>query len=142
MTGIVPSAIRNVRRNPIAACIASLFAFSTPAMAGAILPVTSCADSGADSLREVISNAASGDTVDLSGLTGANACANSKISLTSGEIPIKQDDLTIKGPGAANLAIDGSGLPSGPGDYRLFHHYGMDGHDGETTILVVWVATG
>jgi len=127
MTGIVPSAIRNVRRNPIAACIASLFAFSTPAMAGAILPVTSCADSGADSLREVISNAASGDTVDLSGLTGANACANSKISLTSGEIPIKQDDLTIKGPGAANLAIDGSGLPSGPGDYRLFHHYGMGG---------------
>jgi len=123
MTQAVLSVIQAARRKPLAACIASLFALSAPAaMAGAILPVTSCDDSGPDTLREVISNAASGDTVDLSGLTGA--CANSKISLSSGEIPVKQDDLTIKGPGAANLAIDGSGMPGGPGDYRLFNHSG------------------
>lgn len=122
MTGTALSVSQVARRNPLAACIASLFALSAPAaMAGANLPVTSCDDSGPDTLREVISNAASGDTVDLSGLL---ACASSRISLTSGEIPVKQDDLTIKGPGAANLAIDGSGMPSGPGDYRLFNHSG------------------
>jgi len=125
MTDVVLSVTGTARRNPLAACIASLFALSTPAaIAGVNLPVTSCDDSGPNTLREVISNAASGDTVDLSGLTGMAACANSRISLSSGEIPVKQDDLTIKGPGSANLAIDGSNMPGGPGDYRLFNHSG------------------
>ena len=117
-------AIRSARRNPLATCIASLFALSGPVMAASILPVTSCDDSGTGTLREVVGNAASGDTVDLSGLTGMSACVNSRISLSSGEIPVKQDELTIKGPGASTLAIDGSAMPSGPGDYRLFNHSG------------------
>ena len=41
---------------------------------------------------------------------------------------------------APNISADESLSPSE--EEQLFHHYGMDGHDGETTILVVWVATG
>ena len=41
---------------------------------------------------------------------------------------------------APNIRADESLSPSE--EEQLFHHYGMDGHDGETTILVVWVATG
>lgn len=41
---------------------------------------------------------------------------------------------------APHISADNSLSPSE--EEQLFHHYGMDGHDGETTILVVWVATG
>jgi sporulation protein YlmC with PRC-barrel domain len=41
---------------------------------------------------------------------------------------------------APNISADESLSPSE--EEQLFHHYGMDGHDGTTTILVVWVATG
>src|SRR6476659_2280162 len=41
---------------------------------------------------------------------------------------------------APNISADESLTPSE--EEQLFHHYGMDGHDGTTTILVVWVATG
>lgn len=73
----------------------------TPA---ATLAVDSCADDGsAGTLRNVVAVAASGDTVDLRQL----AC--STITLTQGEIAIAQDDLTLSGPGAANLRISGGG---------------------------------
>jgi hypothetical protein len=79
-------------------------------------------------LRYAIANAAtSGDTVSLTGLTGLNACAGSTISITTGEIFIDKESLTIIGPGASNLAIDGSGLysgPSGPYNSRVFTHTG------------------
>ena len=68
----------------------------------ASIAVSNCNDSGAGSLRDAIGAAASGDTVDLSALT----C--STITLTSGAIAITQNDLDIQGPGANNLAIDGS----------------------------------
>jgi hypothetical protein len=78
----------------------------------ATLVVTNCDDSGAGSLRDTIASAASGDTVDLSQLI----C--STITLTSTYITVLQDDLTITGPGATSLAIDGGGaLP-------LFAAYG------------------
>ena len=76
------------------------------------LEVTNCDDAGSGSLRDTIASAVSGDTVDLSQLT----C--STITLTSSYISVPQDDLTIIGPGATSLAIDGGGtLP-------LFDHYG------------------
>jgi hypothetical protein len=63
------------------------------------LPVTSCADSGTGSLRQVVHDATSLDTVDLSKLT----C--SQISLTTGAIAVGQDSLSIIGPGAEKLTL-------------------------------------
>ena len=74
------------------------------------LPVTSCADDGsADTLRSVIASASEGDVVDLSALD----C--SSITLTRGLIDLSVlgdhhiNDLSIFGPGAAALTIDGNG---------------------------------
>jgi len=74
------------------------------------LPVTSCADDGsAGTLRSVIASASEGDVVDL----GALDC--SSITLTQGLIdlsvlgPHHINDLSIVGPGAAALTIDGNG---------------------------------
>ncbi len=69
----------------------------------ATLSVTSTADSGAGSLRDVVAAAAPGDTVTFA-VTGT-------IALTSGEITIPVD-LAITGPGASQLAIDGGGSSS------------------------------
>ncbi|KAB2897268.1 MAG: hypothetical protein F9K31_12095 [Dokdonella sp.] len=79
---------------------------------GALLPVTHCADDGSTgSLREVVANAASGDTVDLSALT----C--SSITLTQGAISTDLDSLTLRGPDSP-LVIDGGGITS------VLTHYG------------------
>jgi hypothetical protein len=74
------------------------------------LPVTSCADDGsAGTLRSVIASASEGDVVDLSALD----C--SSITLTRGLIDLSVlgdhhiNDLSIVGPGAAALTIDGNG---------------------------------
>jgi hypothetical protein len=84
----------------------------SPMPSAATLPVTSCADDGsAGTLRSVVAGAASGDTVDLSQLS----C--STITLTQGEITVAQDDLTLSGPGAANLSISG-----GDASGVLAHH--------------------
>ena len=78
-----------------------------------MLPVTSCADdSGLGTLRHVVLTAVSGDTVDLSALT----CGT--ITLQSGAIHVDVDDLTVQGPGAAMLAIDGNAAD------RVFTHSG------------------
>ncbi len=69
-----------------------------PAMA-ATITVTNTDDSGAGSLREAITNAAPGDTINFS-VTGT-------ITLTSGQLLISKD-LTISGPGADSLAISGN----------------------------------
>jgi hypothetical protein len=58
-------------------------------------------DDGLGSLRQAVSDCASGDIVTFSnGLTGA-------ITLTSGEVAIG-NDITILGPGANTLAVDGN----------------------------------
>src|SRR3954470_7220644 len=94
------------RRRPIALCVASLFGFAAPlsALAASTWTVTNCGDGDtgdiptkSGSLRFGVANAASGDTVDLSGLTN---CPSSKISLATGEIVVAQQSLTLKGPGA------------------------------------------
>jgi hypothetical protein len=77
--------------------------------------VTSCADDGAGSLREVVAASASGDTVDL----GELACAS--ITLQTGAIAVRLDSLTLVGPDSRSLAIDGNHLD------RVFLHYGAGG---------------
>lgn len=100
-------------RKSLVACIALGLAASVPAATAAVLPVTSCADDGSPgTLRGVIATAASGDTVDLAALD----CA--AIHLTSGEIGIPVDNLTIAGPGRDALAIDAAGAS------RVFLHNG------------------
>lgn len=70
---------------------------------GSVLKVTSCADDGGSgTLREVVAQAVSGDTVDLTDLT----C--SVVTLATGVISTDVDDLTIRGPGADALTIDGA----------------------------------
>lgn len=70
---------------------------------GQVLPVTSCADDGPGSLRAVVTVAADHDRVDLRALN----C--SAITLSTGAIVVHAKNLTLQGPGAARLAIDGDG---------------------------------
>lgn len=128
------------RRRPLAVCIASLFTLATPAAMATNRPVTSCLDDdGAGTLRSVIAapSTVSGDTVDLSALT----CADSKITLATGgsRILVPQASLTIKGPGAAALAIDGSALSSAAPNYsNVFEHTG----NGTLTVKYLSVTGG
>src|SRR6266550_1981949 len=65
-----------------------------------IIVVTNTADSGPGSLRDALAAAIDGDTIDASGISGT-------ILLTSGELQITQA-VTIGGPGAGSLSIDGN----------------------------------
>ncbi len=136
MNVIHSSTLAGKRQRPLAVCLASIFSLYAPAtaLAATVWPVTSCSEDGAvaGSIRAVIGAVTTipGDTVDLSGLTGANACANSKISLTTGEIFVPQASLTIKGPGASVLTIDATGNAGGfhgPFTSRVFTHTGLGG---------------
>ena len=79
--------------------------------------VTNLLDNGAGSLRQaiLIANAVTGaDEIDFtSGLNGT-------ISLTSGQLDIT-DSVTINGPGAAKLSIDGGYANTGFSGERVFH---------------------
>lgn len=99
------SGLRN--RKPLAVCVAAALALASPfAMAATTWTVNTC-DQGysgsgtTGSLRYAATNAASGDTIDLTGLT----C--STISLTTGAIVFAQQDITLNGPGIANLNVTG-----------------------------------
>ena len=73
-----------------------------PKSTGAIQAVGNCNDSGAGSLREAVTAATDGDTIDLTALT----C--STITLPSGAIEIKAKDLTLQGPGQDKLRVSGN----------------------------------
>ena len=70
-----------------------------PGAYGATCTVSSTNDIGAGSLRDCLTNSAAA-TIDATGVSGT-------IVLTSGELPITRT-VTINGPGAENLAIDGN----------------------------------
>lgn len=110
-------------------CAASL-------LAGAFVPIGSaraatrlvanCNDSGAGSLRNAVASALSGDTIDLRSLS----CT--RIVLTSGEIGIPPNNLTVLGRSRDALAIDGRQT------FRVFGHSGT----GTLRIQHVTVAWG
>lgn len=102
-------------------------AASPPVRVPEVATVTNCADSGAGSLRDAIAGASSGDTIDMSGLT----CGT--ISLTSGQIATAVSSLTIQGPGAAALTIDGG---------RRDAVFDLLAATGTTTIRDVSIANG
>src|SRR5215472_795831 len=62
--------------------------------------VTNTNDSGSGSLRNALTIANDGDTIDATGVSGT-------ILLTSGELQINHN-VTINGPGAGNLAVNGN----------------------------------
>jgi hypothetical protein len=80
-----------------------------PTRAGSRLVVTECSESA---VREAITSASSGDTIDLAALS---ACT---ITLASGEIAIAVDDLTVQGPADTSLTLSGNHAS------RIFHHTG------------------
>jgi len=77
--------------------------------------VTNCLDSGSGSLRDTIGAATtiSGDHV-----TFSPSLPCSTITLSSGEIPVTQQGLSLEGPGASALAIDGGSA------HRVLRHTG------------------
>lgn len=78
-----------------------------PSPSGVSVPVTNCDDAGPGSLRDAIDNVAlDGNTIDLSALT----C--STITLTSGSLLMTQNNLTLEGPTATDLAISGNDIYS------------------------------
>src|SRR5262245_14214374 len=98
---------------------ALLFAAAIPVQANTCT-VTSTADSGAGTLRACLASAADGDTIDATGVSGT-------ILLTSGELAITHN-VTINGPGAANLAINGNAA------FRVFHNFASNATISRLTI--------
>lgn len=96
------------------AAMAPLIASGPPTLPATNWVVTNCGDSGTGSLRDAVSQAVSGDTVDLTQLD----C--SVISLTTASLVLGQQSLGIVGPGPELLSIDGSGV-EGAG---LLYHLG------------------
>ena len=103
-----PNAVQTLRLSPIAMGLAALLLIpSAPAAPGGsdVFVVTSCADDGSDgTLRSVVASAPGGGTIDLRGLT----C--STITLQTGAIDSHFQALTLLGPGADRLTIDGNDL--------------------------------
>ena len=113
--------------------------------AGTPLTAINCNDSGPGSLRDIITNVAqSGDTVILSQLPWSTSCgtpdgtADSIITLTTGEIVVTQNDLTLQGPYPGTLSANGSVTISGAGASRVFRHTGS----GTLAIKSLTVADG
>src|SRR5438270_2187001 len=88
-----------------AACVLLLCAIATPARANTIT-VTNTNDSGPGSLRQALTDANDGDTIEFA-VTGT-------IGLTSGELLVDKS-ITVSGPGAENLAVNGNNQS------RVFH---------------------
>ena len=94
--------MRHITRLPLLAAIVTLLFASMatiPNLRAANITVMNTDDSGPGSLRQALADALDGDTIDFS-VTGT-------ITLTTGELVINKD-LTINGPGANLLAVDGN----------------------------------
>jgi hypothetical protein len=79
---------------------------------GNIILVTNTNDSGPGSLRAALAVANDGDTIDATGVSGT-------ILLTRGELQISHS-VTINGPGAGTLAVNGNGT------FRVFENFASD----------------
>jgi predicted outer membrane repeat protein len=85
-------------RNALAYRIVLLCAVAIPAHATTIT-VTNTNDSGAGSLRQALADASDGDIITFA--------ATGSIELSTGELLVNKS-ITISGPGAANLVVDGN----------------------------------
>ncbi len=95
----------SIRRILFASCFSALCLIALSIQAATIM-VTNTNDDGAGSLRQAIAGAHNGDTIEF-------AVAGT-ISLSTGELLVDKS-ITISGPGAASLTVDGN-LAS-----RVFH---------------------
>jgi len=93
---------------------ASSLPATQPRPLAAAAVVANCNDSGAGSLRDAVTNAVDGETIDVSQL----GC--SRISLTTGSLVTAAESFTVIGPGTAGLTIDGAYN----GGENLFFHLG------------------
>lgn len=118
---------KRARGVALAAARRDAAAGTQPAQPMATLTVGHCLDDGsADSFREVVAAAVDGDVVDLTALS----C--STITLASGGVGVTADNLTIRGPGMDQLAIDGDAAGT------VLGHYGA----GLLTIEDLTIANG
>src|SRR5215468_12321324 len=111
------SAGLTIRLNIYRAAVLALFfagatLFSTSAASADTITVTNTNDSGPGSLRDALAVANDGDTIDATGVSGT-------ILLTSGELQITHS-VTINGPGAGNLAVNGNA------NSRVFENFASD----------------
>src|SRR6266542_2898530 len=86
----------NIRFAGIAAALFCAVAFLAHA---ATITVTNTNDSGPGSLRQALADASDGDTITFA--------VSGRIGLTSGELLVDKS-ITISGPGAGSLAVDGN----------------------------------
>lgn len=113
-----PRVVSVPRPSILASCVAIALYTALSAPAGAtpgaaspgritqIIPVINCSDSEASgSLRYALTQANTGDTVDLTGLT----CPMITLRDDLGELEAFADQLTVIGPGRDALAVRGSG---------------------------------
>jgi len=124
----------------LAACLAAALGVASPAARAVNRTVTQCGDSGAGSLRAAVASASNlGDTIvfDIAQM----AC--SKITLTSGQIVVNAQTLTVQGPGSALLTVSGNS-----GDYahasRVFFDRANDatGYTRQLTINDLTISEG
>ena len=97
---------RSAQATPLWARIEAMRLASAPnpGLAPVTRQVSTCADDDTTgSLRTILEKASDGDTIDLSALS----C--SRITLSQGALKIDQDDITLLGPGATALTLDGEG---------------------------------
>jgi hypothetical protein len=109
---LIPASLPPVEKDVFRKQIQKFAAHTRPSPPADSIPVLNCEDSGSGSLRDAVDHAVDGDTIDLTALD----C--STITLTSGAISTALDDLTIEGPGALRLEINGND------DGRVFWHLG------------------
>jgi len=118
---------RTIRRN-IFISVAAIFALTqllaagtndgkglagvSNALPGTVIVVTNTNDSGPGSLRDALAAASHGDTIDATGVSGT-------ILLTGGELQITHN-VTINGPGAGTLAVNGHH------NFRVFENFASD----------------
>src|SRR5262245_45649269 len=88
-----------MRRTTIFAIAVLLLAATTMSARAATITVTNTNDSGPGSLRQALTNANNGDRINFA-ISGA-------ITLTSGRLVVARN-VTISGPGANQLSIDGN----------------------------------
>jgi len=116
----------------LAACLAAALGLASPLAEAVNRTVTNCANTGGGSLRSAVASAGSGDTIVFD--TGQMNC--STITLTSGQIEINVDELTVQGPAGSTLTIGGFHAS------RVFFHYAGGQHNRKLTINDLTIANG